>query len=1111
MKKNNSIKLLLIGIFALGIFYFDLPASIQAKINPFITVDETTETSSKNQIKLGLDLQGGSQLDYKIDLRLVPEEDHDNIIQGVLEVIERRVNSLGINEPNIYTSEVGGETHIIVELVESGQVSKADISQYLRSDKTVNELTEDERKTISLEKAKATVGKTIQLEFKEQKSPDELNQGNEAQAAEIRTGLQESLQKILDGQTFQTIAQEEQQANPGKAVYLKGDFVYKDEIGSTGIQDTIDELEIGSTYGEIIDTTLGISQDESGQMVVNEGIQIYRLLDKKEEVRHERAVSVSHILISYQGAERATASVTRTQEEAQTLANEVLQKIQNQESSFADLAEEFSDDESNSDLGGVLERPVTNDGSYTFDFESAAMSLSEVGDISDVVEIGFGYHIIKADKIETDVIENKYQIETLTFSTSPDPWKATSLTGKHFKNAQVLLDTTTYRPVVEIQFNSEGAALFEELTKNNVNKPIAIFVGGELISAPIVNQTISGGIATITGNFTQTEAQNLARDLNTGAIPAPIILTGEYTIGASIGQAALHQSVVAGAIGFALVIIFMLAYYRMAGFIAAISLSLYTGIFIFLIKSSLPTYLAIIIAVIILVMLLGRISKNDESGADSIISIIFSIVAFFLFTNLLTSNIVITLAGTAGIILSIGMAVDANILIFERFKEELRNGRKFEEAVNEGFNRAWNAIRDSNFSTLIVCGILYYFGTSIVRGFAFTLAAGILISMFTAITITRALMMGFVGKKIAENQRLFGVKIEKKPKKEINFLKHSRKYVAVSGALIIISIFAGIIFRFTPGIDFTGGSLMEVTIKQESATREDIYANLLKTQELINTNGIPQSTLEVEAETSNNNIDENETETTIATPNDDQIITDENIAVDFTNAQVVESGENGFIIKTGYIDEQTHAYVLQNLRDQYPELKETRFTSIGPTVGKSLLGKAVIAVIVALAMMAIYIRFAFRALPKTVSTWKFGGSAIIALFQNIIITLGVFIILGIFINIEINALFITAMLTVMAYSINDTIVIFDKIRENLLEKPSGNLEEIANKAINQTLARSLNTSISTLIVLIAILIFGSPSIFFFVLAMTIGIAVGTYSSLFIAPPVLVWWHKKSRR
>lgn len=271
-------------------------------------------------------------------------------------------------------------------------------------------------------------------------------------------------------------------------------------------------------------------------------------------------------------------------------------------------------------------------------------------------------------------------------------FKPTGLSGKHLKKSEIIFDPQTNTPEISLQFNEEGAELFAAITKRNVGKAVAIFLDGSPISAPVVNQEITSGEAVITGQFTIAEAKELRERLNSGALPVPIKLIAQQNVGPSLGQESLHKSIVAGLIGFAAVALFMIFYYRVPGLFAVLALGIYVALAL----------------------------------------MIFKLV-----------GVTLTLAGITGFILSVGMAVDANILVFERLKEEMRHPRPLGATLDEAFRRAWNAIRDSNVSTLITVFILAYFGTSLIRGFAVTLGIGIFVSMFTALTVTRTLLRLF--------------------------------------------------------------------------------------------------------------------------------------------------------------------------------------------------------------------------------------------------------------------------------------------------------------------------------------------------------------------------------
>jgi len=285
-----------------------------------------------------------------------------------------------------------------------------------------------------------------------------------------------------------------------------------------------------------------------------------------------------------------------------------------------------------------------------------------------------------------------------------DPFQSTPLTGKYLKKAEIGFNQTTYQPLISLEFNDEGAKIFEELTSKNVGKQLAIYIDQIPISAPVVQEVISGGKAQITGQFTVDEAKELARNLNAGALPVPIKLISQQSVGPTLGKISLEQSLKAGIFGFLAVIIFMIIFYRLPGILASVALVIY--------------------AVLILTL--------------------FKLIP-----------ITLTLAGIGGFILSVGMAVDANVLIFSRMREELRGGKSFSQGLEDGFNRAWPAIRDGNLTTLLVAAILFGFGTSFIKGFALTLSLGVLLSMFSAIFITKNFLKLFIGSKFEKVQWLW--------------------------------------------------------------------------------------------------------------------------------------------------------------------------------------------------------------------------------------------------------------------------------------------------------------------------------------------------------------------
>ncbi|QQR55215.1 protein translocase subunit SecF [Candidatus Peregrinibacteria bacterium] len=1005
-KRTLAAKTLLILVFAGLLSYFD----------------------STTDLKLGLDLKGGTQLDYSIDLSEVALADQKQLVEGVKEVIRRRVDSLGVAEPSIYDSKVGDEFHVIVEL--------AGVQD--------------------LEEAKAIVGKTIQLEFRE----EEPNPDNSKQVAWANEAAKNFLSQVNAGENFQSLGEKERNENK-QNVQFTAHTGSKIEDLPADLQTAIEGKSEGSLVGPL-DLTGAYTVNSTGNLSAFSGtglIQVGARHMETEEKEIPETVSARHILVSWN---EINEEQTRSKEEALARIQEVQNKLAEGQS-FEELAKEYSEDPGSKDKGGDL--GAFGRGAMVEAFEETAFS-TEVGQISEPIESDFGYHLIQVyDKQEaaTETVEiEKIDVNSIIWNTTADPWKEEAvLTGEHFEHADVQFNGS-YQPFVSITFDEEGGKIFEELTGRNINKSIAIFVGGELISAPTVQAQISGGQAQISGSFTIEEAQELARDLNTGAIPAPVELVGQHNISATLGEEALNQSLHAGLIGVLVLALFMILYYRLPGLIASVALAIYSALLIFVIKSSVPVLLSILVSLGIFSYLVYLILKSRDSLGEKCIAFVVACFGLFFLASVLASPITLTLAGIAGVVLSIGMAVDANILIFERMKEELREGRTLHSAIDEGFKRAWESIRDSNFSSLITCGILFYFGSSIIRGFAANLALGILVSMFSAILLTRTLLLFTAESGLSKKMGLWGSNIKKEPK-PWPIMKFSGLWTALSGLLAVVAIVAVLIFGVRLGLDFTGGTSLEVKLNNPEITKEEVISD-------------------VEAVASA-------------------------LGEDLGSPQVLSNDEGHFIIRLKHISEEDRVALMSKFKESSPNLEEIRFTTVGPVIGDTLKQKAALALGLTSIMIVLYIAFAFRRIPKEVSPWRFGMSAIVALIHDVLIVFGVFVVLGHYYGVEMDALFITALLTIMGFSVHDTIVVFDRIRENLRHRSEKEtLMETANKALNQTLARSINTSISTLITIVAMLILGPESIRMFLLALTVGIVAGTYSSIFIASPLMVWWN-----
>lgn len=405
--------------------------------------------------------------------------------------------------------------------------------------------------------------------------------------------------------------------------------------------------------------------------------------------------------------------------QAKQKADEVLKKVLAPLADFGALAKQYSEDPGSKDSGGDL--GFAKRGTFVPEFDKALFETLKVGAITpQPVKTQFGYHIIK--KIEEKQVTEKGQqvlevhaAHILIATERAGEYVTTQLSGKQLQRADVVFDPNTGAPQVQLKFNSEGTKLFGELTKKNLNKIIGIYLDGAPISMPTVQTEITSGTAVITGTFTLDEAKQLARRLNEGALPVPITLVSQQNVGASLGQESIERSMIAGLIGLLFVGLFMIIYYRLPGLLAVGAL------------------------------------------------IVYSLIVLAIFK---LWPVTLTLAGIAGYILSIGMAVDANILVFERTKEELRAGRSLLAAIDEGFRRAWLSIRDSNVSSLMTSLILIWFGSSVVKGFAVTLSIGILVSLFSAITVTRTFMHLIVSSWMSRHVWLFGVRSSDVPSDE---------------------------------------------------------------------------------------------------------------------------------------------------------------------------------------------------------------------------------------------------------------------------------------------------------------------------------------------------------
>lgn len=567
------------------------------------------------------------------------------------------------------------------------------------------------------------------------------------------------------------------------------------------------------------------------------------------------------------------------------------------------------------------------------------------------------------------------------------------VSGEDLSNATPTYNSQTNEPVVSFTFNSRGATRFGQATQQNVGKPFAIVLDNQIISAPVIREPILGGSGQISGNFTAESANDLAVLLRAGALPAKLTIIEERTVGPGLGQDSIHAGKVAGVIGSILVVAFMFVAYGFLGFLANIALAV---------------HVAMIVA---LLSLLGA---------------------------------TLTLPGIAGIVLTIGMAVDSNVLIYERIREERRNGRSVIQAIDTGFSKALATIVDSNVTSLIATVVLFFLGTGPVKGFAITYAIGILTTVFTAFTFTRMLVSIWLRRARPKELPRAPVTFIP-PGTKIPFMGIRRWTFTLSSLLSVLSVVGFLTIGINYGIDFKGGSIIEVQSKQGDADLGDIRNRL-----------------------SELNIGEIQVQQ-FGTPNDVLI-----------RVGAQDAGENA---EQTVIDK-----VRGELQDQYDF---RRVEVVGPTVSGELAKQGTIAMLIALVGILLYVWFRFE--------WQFAVGAIVATVHDVVMTIGFFVLTGL----EFNQSSLAAILTIIGYSLNDTIVVYDRVREDLRKYKKMPLPQLLNNAINETLSRTTLTSVTTILALLALVLFGGEVIRSFTMAMLFGVVFGTYSSIFIAAPLLI--------
>ncbi|MFO7547935.1 MAG: protein translocase subunit SecD [Acidimicrobiia bacterium] len=583
-----------------------------------------------------------------------------------------------------------------------------------------------------------------------------------------------------------------------------------------------------------------------------------------------------------------------------------------------------------------------------------------------------------------------------------------AVSGEQVEAAIPLFDAqASAQWVVSLQFFREGATAWAELTSEaacagpaDPARRIAIVLDDEVISSPSVafdvacGVGITGGGTIITGGFAEDEARELAALIQAGALPVPVEVIERGTIGPSLGVTAISASVDAALIGAALTILYMIGFYRLMGVAAALSL-----------------------------------------GAYAVIS----------YAALVSIGATLTLPGIAGFVLAIGMALDANVLVYERAKEEHRAGSSIGESIVAGFSRAWSAIADANVTTLLAAVLLFFYASGAVRGFGVTLSVGVVVSMFSALVVTRVLLEILVGVFGIDRPRPMGMTVGQRFQDWIksarpDLLGHWRRWLAVSAVAVIVALAGLFVAGVNLGIEFVGGRLLEFSTEQP-VDIDELRSTLAE-------GGLPR-------------------------------------------ALIQESGSGNVVVRTGDLDEAGEQFLVESVEAAGGSADLVRDQFVGPTLGDELRNRALIALGIAVLVQLAYLAIRFR--------WTLAVGAVVAMVHDVAILIGLFA----WLDKSFNGVFLAALLTVIGYSVNDSVVIFDRIRERIGLRPDDPIEEIANDACLETIPRTINTGLSTLLILVSLYFLGGDTLGDFALALLIGIVIGTYSSVFTASPIAV--------
>ncbi len=600
------------------------------------------------------------------------------------------------------------------------------------------------------------------------------------------------------------------------------------------------------------------------------------------------------------------------------------------------------------------------------------------------------------------------------------------LTGEVINDARQTFDEVG-QPAVDMSMNAEGARKWAKITRENINSRIAIVLDNYVYSAPVVNVEIPNGKSIISGNFTIEEAKDLANILKAGSLPAPTRIVEEATIGPTLGKESQAQGILSIVAGLGMVVIFMIAYYAKGGIVANIAL-------------------------------------------------VFNI--FFILGILAQLNAALTLPGIAGIVLTIGMSIDANVLIFERIREERRNGNTLLKSISAGYEKAYSSIVDANVTTFLIGAILYWLGQGPVKGFAITLMIGIACSFFSAVFITRVIIT-WMSKKGDDSKISFSTPFSKNLLSNISFNFMSKRKMAYIGSGIVIAIGITLmsINGLNLGVDFTGGRSYIVRFSEKVQPTE----LKLALEQSFDNKGT-----EVKTYGANN----------ILKVTTSYLVGEESTEADNT---VQDKLIEGISATTGMTYVKNESGMGENA------FSISGSSKVGATIADDIKNASQQSVIFSLIAIFLYILIRFR-------RWQFGLGAVVALFHDTLVVLSAFAIAKAFgFVFEIDQVFIAAILTVIGYSINDTVVVFDRIREALGIKSKVSNEETFNMAINNTVSRTIMTSMTTLVVILVLFIFGGEVLRGFSFALLVGILVGTYSSIFIATPIVLDLAKRKQK